>query len=146
MPSGACWRNTTATAGHGRSSEDRHASVQRKEGIAVNLLDFLLGDKGSTILAGALGGVVRWITLKERLREGIASVVCGAICAVYLGPIIRPAITPLIGSFVLEEASRSAFGGFILGLGGITVSGFVIDFIKGWARRTERDRDSGDKK
>lgn len=106
----------------------------------MSILDFLLGEKGSAVLAGALGGVVRWITLKERPREGIASVIVGAICAVYLGPIIRPAITPLIGSFVLEEASRSAFGGFILGLGGITVSGFVIDFLKGWARRPDRDK------
>lgn len=109
-----------------------------------NWIDFVLGDKGSTILAGALGGVVRWITLKEKLREGVASVVCGAICAVYLGPIIMPALTPLLGSFVLEEASRAAFGGFVLGLGGITVSGFVIDFIKGWTRKS-RD-DEGDEK
>lgn len=99
----------------------------------------MLADKGSTILAGALGGVVRWITLKESMREGAASVICGAICAVYLGPLIQPAITPLLGTFVVEEASRSAFGGFILGLGGITVSGFVIDFLKGWARKGKGD-------
>lgn len=99
----------------------------------------MLADKGSTILAGALGGVVRWITLKESAKEGAASVICGAICAVYLGPLIQPAITPLLGTFVVEEASRSAFGGFILGLGGITVSGFVIDFLKGWARKGKGD-------
>lgn len=109
----------------------------------MNWFEVILGDKGATVLAGALGGVVRWITLKERLREGIASVICGAICAVYLGPLIQPAITPLLGSFVVEEASRSAFGGFILGLGGITVSGFVIDFLKGWARKGQ---DKGDGK
>lgn len=99
----------------------------------------MLAEKGSTILAGALGGVVRWITLKETAKEGAASVICGAICAVYLGPLIQPAITPLLGTFVVEEASRSAFGGFILGLGGITVSGFVIDFLKGWARKGKGD-------
>lgn len=103
--------------------------------------DIILGGTGATVLAGALGGVVRWITLKENAREGLASIVCGAICAVYLGPIIRPALTPLLGSFVLEEASRAAFGGFILGLGGITVSGFVIDFLKGWARRGKDAKD-----
>jgi hypothetical protein len=104
--------------------------------VANWFFDLFGPDRGGAILAGALGGVVRWITLKERIRDGIASVAAGAICAVYLGPIIQPAITPLIGSFVLEEASRSAFGGFVLGLGGITVSGFVIDFLKGWARRS----------
>lgn len=111
----------------------------------MDWFSLILGDKASTVLAGALGGVVRWITLKEKLREGLASVVCGAICAVYLGPIIMPALTPLLGSFVLEEASRSAFGGFVLGLGGITVSGFVIDFIKGWARKS-RETPKGDGK
>lgn len=105
----------------------------------MDALIAMFADKGSTILAGALGGVVRWITLKETAREGVASVICGAICAVYLGPLIQPAITPLLGTFVVEEASRSAFGGFILGLGGITVSGFVIDFLKGWARKGKGD-------
>lgn len=101
----------------------------------MHWLDLFFGSQGSIVLAGALGGVVRWITLKERLREGVASVICGAICSVYLGPLVQPAITPLLGSFVVEEASRSAFGGFILGLGGITVAGFVIDVLKGWANR-----------
>lgn len=108
--------------------------------------DLIGPEKGSTILAGALGGVVRWITLKERIREGIASVCAGAICAVYLGPVIQPAITPLIGSFVLEEAARVSFGGFVLGLGGITVAGFLIDFLKGWARRSiDKDDPPGTK-
>lgn len=97
--------------------------------------ELIIGDRASTILAGALGGVVRWITLKEKPREGIASVIVGSICAVYLGPLVQPALTPLLGSFVVEETARSGFGGFVLGLGGITLSGFVIDFLKGWARK-----------
>lgn len=109
----------------------------------ANWFDLVPLREASAVLAGALGGVVRWITLRERVRDGIASVAAGAICAVYLGPIIQPAITPLIGSFVLEESSRAAFGGFVLGLGGITVSGFVIDFLKSWARRSQTERDDG---
>lgn len=99
-------------------------------------LDLIGPEKASTVLAGALGGVVRWITLKERISDGIASIAAGAICAVYLGPVIQPAITPLIGSFVLDEAARVSSGGFVLGLGGITVAGFLIDFLKSWAKRS----------
>ncbi len=109
--------------------------------MSTLLFDLLGPDKGGAVLAGALGGVVRWITLKERILDGVASIAAGAICAVYLGPVIQPAITPLIGSFVLKESSRMAFGGFVLGLGGITVAGFIIDFLKSWARKKTADKD-----
>lgn len=109
-------------------------------------LDLIFGTQGSVILAGALGGVVRWITLKETFREGVASVIVGAICSRYLGPLVQPAMTPLLGSFVVEEASRAAFSGFILGLGGITVSGFVIDFLRGWVRKGKETHNKADGK
>lgn len=96
--------------------------------------DWLIGERGPSIIAGALGGVVRWITLQERWKDGVASVIVGAICALYLTPLVLPALTPVIGSFVGDEVNRTGFSGFILGLAGITVSGFVIDFFRRWAR------------
>lgn len=101
-------------------------------------LEWLIGDRGPAIVAGALGGVVRWITLHERTRDGIASIVVGAICASYLTPLVLPALTPVIGSFVGDELNRSGFSGFIIGLAGITVSGFFIDFFRRWAREKSK--------
>lgn len=102
--------------------------------------EWFVGDRGPAILAGALGGVVRWITLRERLRDGIASVIVGGICAIYLTPLVLPALTPLIGSFVGDELNRTGFSGFIIGLAGITVTGFVIDFFRRWAREKIEDK------
>lgn len=109
-----------------------------KRGNRLAWLEWLLGDKGPAIVAGALGGVVRWITLQERTRDGIASVVVGAICAIYLTPLVLPALTPVIGSFVGDELNRTGFSGFIIGLAGITVSGFCIDFFRRWAKEKSK--------
>lgn len=90
-------------------------------------INWLLGDKAQVILAGAAGGIVRWLTLRESWRDGIVSIVVGAICALYLGPLIEPLLEPVIGRIVVDAVRRAAFSGFMIGLGGIVVAGLVID-------------------
>lgn len=103
---------------------------------------WLFGTKAQVILSGALGGVVRWLTLKESVPAGIVSVIVGAICAVYLGPIVEPMLAPFVKVVLVEEQGRASFAGFILGMTGITVSGFVIDVMR--ARKREAERKAGD--
>lgn len=105
------------------------------------IIDWLLGDRGSTVLAGALGGVVRWITLKESWKEGASSIIVGGIGSLYLTPLVNPAMSSIIGSFVVDEANRLTFSGFIVGLGGIAFTGFVIDFIKGWTKKVVHEEE-----
>lgn len=107
--------------------------------MSNSFMEWLFSGKGPTIIAGAMGGVVRWITLQQGTWEGISSIVVGAICAVYLTPLVLPALTPVIGSFVGDEANRAGFSGFIIGLSGITVAGFFIDFFKAWSRKNLND-------
>lgn len=109
----------------------------------MNLWETLLSERSWTILAGALGGVVRWVTLAEGWRKGTASVIVGAICAAYLSPLVLPAMTPILGGFVGDEANRAGFSGFIIGLAGITVAGFIIDFMAMWTKRNLKDDDKG---
>lgn len=78
-------------------------------------------------LAGAFGGAVRWMTLRDSWVEGVISITLGMICAVYLNPLVLPIITPAIAGLVVEETSRASLSAFMIGVGGITVSGFVID-------------------
>lgn len=92
-------------------------------------VDWLLGVKAQIILSGALGGVVRWLTLREKTGAGAVSVIVGGICALYLGPVIEPLLDPLISVAKIDQAARASFAGFVIGLTGITISGFVIDFI-----------------
>lgn len=107
-----------------------------------DILTSILGEKGQVALAGAAGGLVRWLTLRSRPVDGLIAIAVGAISAIYLGPLAEPAVNALLGTIVVEESSRSAFSGFIIGLGGITVTGFVMDVWR--ARRLQQRRDDED--
>jgi fluoride ion exporter CrcB/FEX len=105
---------------------------------------WILNEKVQVIISGALGGLVRWLTLRERFPAGVVSVVVGSICSVYLGPLVQPILNPFVQVVLTEQVSRSSFTGFLVGIGGITFSGFVIDVIR--ARRKEvLEQDKGPK-
>jgi len=78
-------------------------------------------------LAGALGGVVRWATLKQPPFDGLISVVVGCICAIYVGPAINPIMRPVIDLAGIDLEAAQGLGGFLVGIGGILVSGFFLD-------------------
>ena len=103
-------------------------------------ISWLAGDKGQLAIAGALGGLVRWLTLREHWRDGLVSRVVGGICAVFLAPLALPAIEPILGKIIADEAARGTLSGFIIGIGGIVVAGFVIDIWKALRRKTEADK------
>lgn len=104
--------------------------------------DWLVGDKAQMVLAGALGGVVRWATLRSHWSDGAIAIVIGAICAVYLSPLALPALAPGLGALSISPESVHGLSGFLIGLGGITVSGFIIDLWrarKALARKKEAE-------
>ena len=108
------------------------------------LVLWIAGAKGQAVIAGALGGVVRWLSVKEGWRQGLVSVVVGAICALYLGPLAVPALEPIIGTIVVDPASQAGFSGFVLGLGGVGVVGFVLDFWRAKRRKGSGNDDEGE--
>ena len=81
-------------------------------------------------LAGAFGGAVRWMSIREDIKSGIISILVGSICSVYLSPLAIPMLEPILGKLVIDESARAGFSGFLLGVGGIAVSGFIIDVWK----------------
>lgn len=80
-------------------------------------------------VAGALGGVVRWLTFKERWQDGLISIVVGAICAVY----VTPWTVSLLNVPASEQATNLA--AFVTGVGGIGVVGFLIQFWRIWREK-----------
>lgn len=89
---------------------------------------WLASDPGKAALAGALGGLVRWITLRDSWKEGIPALALGAICAVYIGPVVEPFLeAPISG--MAPEADITALAAFLTGIGGIGVAGFIMDVI-----------------
>jgi hypothetical protein len=99
-----------------------------------NLGHIMDSDAAKGITAGALGGLVRWVTLRQNWREGIGTVIVGGICALYLGPIVNPLLEPVFGS-ISPAGDSNGFSSFVVGLGGISISGYLIDVIK--ARQTK---------
>lgn len=96
--------------------------------MTLGPFDFgFLADKGQLLLAGGLGGVVRWLTLRDKFPDGIISIVVGGICAVYLSPLALPALGPMLGAIGMSSDNSASLSGFMIGLGGITVSGIVMD-------------------
>jgi len=93
------------------------------------LVAWLFSDAGRAAIAGAAGGVVRWVTLRDNWREGLTGLVVGSLCAIYLGPLASPIIEPVIGRIAPGEAG-AGFASFIIGLGGISISGFILDIIR----------------
>lgn len=93
----------------------------------MTTLNELIGEKGQMILAGASGGLMRWITLKEKLTDGLVSVIGGMVCAAYLGPVAIPLLEPALRLVVIEQEARIGVGCFLVGLGGVVVTGFLID-------------------
>ena len=99
-----------------------------------DLIAWLLSDQGRAAIAGAAGGIVRWVTLREHWKDGSLSLLVGAICAIYLGSLVAPMLEPVIGK-IAPQSDAAGFSSFVVGLGGISLSGFLIDVIR--ARRAE---------
>ena len=102
-----------------------------------DLIAWLFSEQGRAAIAGAAGGIVRWVTLREHWKDGSLSLLVGAICAIYLGPLVAPMLEPVIGK-IAPQSDGAGFSSFVVGLGGISLSGFLIDLIR--ARRTEIKR------
>ena len=83
---------------------------------------WLYSDTTSTVLAGASGGLVRWLTLRHNLREGIVALIVGGLCALYLGPVISPILEPIIGK-IAPQGDASGFSSVHPRVGGEQRSG-----------------------
>jgi hypothetical protein len=103
----------------------------------MNFLDWLTSlfvpDAARLALAGAAGGMVRWATLRSNWKEGIPTLVVGGLCAMYLSPIAESmifSVLPFLEKLV-EPGRVSSLAPFLTGLGGITLTGFLIDVLSG---------------
>lgn len=105
------------------------------------LLEMLFSDTAAAMVAGAAGGLVRWITLGETWREGVGSLIVGGLCALYLGPLAVPILEPVIG-MIAPGRDPLGFSSFVVGLMGIGLSGFVIEALR-IARSRALSKDAG---
>jgi hypothetical protein len=104
-----------------------------------DLINWLWTEPGKAALAGALGGIVRWVTLREHWRDGVLSLLVGSICAVYLGPLVAPILEPVIRKLA-PGGDSAGFSSFVVGIGGMSISGLIIDIFRARQADTARTR------
>lgn len=96
-------------------------------------------------IAGASGGIVRTLSLKEKFwPDGPVNLVVGALSAAYLYPIGKPLLEMVIGSFVMDENRILTLSGFLIGIAGVGISGFVLDTLRGFVKRFQRSQGGPD--
>jgi hypothetical protein len=93
---------------------------------------WLASEPGKAALAGAAGGLVRWITLRDSWWEGLAGIAAGSVCAVFLGPMVLPVLEPVLGGISDSGEHITGFTSFVVGLGGIGLASALIDILQSW--------------
>ncbi len=80
---------------------------------------------------------MRWLTLRDDLKEGIANIVVGGLCAIYMGPYAVAFVEKWTGIAVTDQGGN--LGAFMVGLFGMALAGFLIDVAK-FARRKQLEQ------
>ena len=94
------------------------------------LFGWLLDPAAQLALAGAAGGVVRSITLRENWKEGVGSLVVGIACSIYASPLSLIVFEPLLGKLIVKPGALDTFAGFATGVAGMAFVGFIRDFYR----------------
>lgn len=94
---------------------------------------WIAGEAGRAALAGAAGGLVRWLTSeRRRIRDGIVSVIAGALMARYASPVMLAILERWIGEMSGDVAGAA---GFASGLAGMSLTKLILGAIDANARR-----------
>jgi len=98
-------------------------------------ITWFAGEAGRAAIAGAAGGLIRWLmSERRRIRDGILAVVAGLLFARYLSPIMQALITTWIGDLGDGDAVRDT-AAFAAGLGGMSVAKIILAVIDAQAAK-----------
>lgn len=95
-------------------------------------LDFTTSNAGQLVLAGLIGGVLRWLHTEKTWKGGLASILSGAAIAFYLGP-----LAVSFWNLSTEDLGLLLGIGFIVGIGGTSIVAFIITIFR--ALNTQRN-------
>lgn len=84
------------------------------------------------VLAGGLGGVIRWWSLGSGWRAGSGHIVAGAIAGTYLSGLVFALLRPLADLSIIQPADAQLLGAHIAGVIGINIYTIPADFLKMW--------------
>lgn len=82
------------------------------------------------LLAGAAGGLIKWVRLQEPRTTGLLSVLVGAVVAFYMSPIAVTAVESSLGVVIeMTEIEKARFGGFIVGSTAMLLVGAISELV-----------------
>lgn len=84
------------------------------------------------IMAGGLGGVIRWWTMQSDWRAGVGHVLAGAIAGTYLSGLVFALLRPLVDMSLIQPADAQLLGAHIAGVVGINIYTIPTDIVGGW--------------
>ncbi len=84
------------------------------------------------IIAGSLGGVIRWLSLRSDWRAGGGHIIAGAIAGTYLSGFVFALLRPLADLSIIQAADAQLLGAHIGGVVGINIYTIPADFLKMW--------------
>lgn len=81
------------------------------------------------LLAGLIGGVLRWLTTEKGWRGGLASIFSGLAAAWYLGP---PTAALVSDVFAVSPDNPQLVAGvaFVVGIGGISIIALIVSVFR----------------
>ena len=99
--------------------------------VTSAVLVWIGGEAGKVVVAGAAGGLLRWLMQeRRRVRDGIVSVTGGVIASVYLGPVVAAILAAAVGPVADATAA-----GFIAGLAGMSLAKIIVAIVESQANR-----------
>lgn len=88
---------------------------------------WLVGEGGRVVIAGAAGGLIRWIMdERRRWRDGIVAVTTGVIFANYATPVGLILLNNWFGPLDAANAQIRDSAAFAMGIGGMTVGKLIM--------------------
>lgn len=94
---------------------------------------WITGEAGRAALAGAAGGLVRWLmTERKRIRDGVVSIIAGTLMARYATPLM---LAILEGHFGPIKGDVQGTAGFAAGIVGMSLAKLIMGIIEAQGRK-----------
>lgn len=106
------------------------------------VLGAIFGNLGVQLfLAGAAGGICRAVALKVRLWDAGSTILVGGFLGLFVSPVFVGAMTGFLTEwlhFAVDPDRLPAFTAFSVGVGGVAIIGFAIDWWRDWLKKLDR--------
>ncbi len=107
----------------------------------MNVWEMLATEKGQLALAGLAGATVSSIMEWRGALPTLRKIFVGATTAYFLGPIGVPLFQWAGGLADIPLEPSASVGGFVMGIGGMTIVEFIVKVWHFRLREVEHDKD-----